>query len=228
MRPIFLSLSALQLIWLGAIGQVCTNQGTSTHPDSPLAPTAPQPNPEHWLNTFNWYDDDGSSLLNFFMYDLYTYSENQTSMTNPYSNVNSLYPHLTNVPLDLKDFRPENGWELISVNLGSFPNGELLSDHPPLQSSFPQIPYLLLYNKNRGILRLFANSLTGIENGFDHVVVTIRFMNPETEVSGLLRHYNGIDQALDKPTYITTVSSLVKHPNNSQHWFQADFQVGYG
>jgi hypothetical protein len=138
------------------LAQVCTDQGTSTNPESPSSPTAPSINSEHWLNTFNWYEDDGSSLLNFFMYDMFAYSPNQTSMSNPYSDVNALYPHISNVPIDMKDFRPENGWELFSVNLGAFPNGELLTDHPPLQSNFSQIPYLILYNKNRGILRLFA------------------------------------------------------------------------
>jgi hypothetical protein len=127
--------------------QICSDQGTSTNPDSPSSPTAPLPNPEHWLNTFNWYDNDGSSLINFAIYDLFTYSDNQTSMPNPYSQDIGVYSHLTNVPLELKDFHPENGWELLSVNLGAYPNGEVLTDHPPLQSNFSQTPYLLLYSR---------------------------------------------------------------------------------
>jgi hypothetical protein len=211
----------------GLFAQICEYQGTSTNPNSANSPTAPSSNPEHWLNSFNWFDNDGTSLLNFFMYDMFSYSPNQTSMSNPYSDVNSLYTHLSNQPLELKDFRPENGWELISVNLGAFPNGELLSEHPPLQSNFSQTPYLLLYNRNRGLLRLFGNSLTGLDNGFDHIVIRLYFADDNEEVSGLLRHYNGLDQALDQNTLITTISSVVKHPNNSQHWFQADFQLGY-
>jgi hypothetical protein len=42
--------------------QVCSDQGTSTNPDDPNAPTAPANDPDLWLNSFNWYANDGYTL----------------------------------------------------------------------------------------------------------------------------------------------------------------------
>ena len=131
--------------------QVCEPNGVSTNPDNPTNPDAPTNHPEHWLNDFKWYDHDGPELLPYAIYNMLSYSSTQYSMTHPYSNdVDNGYSELTSPEYHDLDMYPDQGWELISVNLGAYPNGELLSDeNPPLQSGFGEVPYLLLYNKNR-------------------------------------------------------------------------------
>ncbi len=217
------------VMWLGQmISQVetCDPNGITTHPEGPVNPIAPS---EEWLNSFNWYANDGVSLLQYALHDMLVENPNQFNMSHPYSDQNA-YSYLTYPELQDLDMYPEDGWELISVNLGSFPNGELLSeDTPALQSEYSEIPYLLLYNKQRGIIRLFANTLTGLMGNFDSVLITLGFesWNSESSTAGLLRHQKGFDLALDQPTQTLKVSSVVAHPNNSMKWFQADFQVGY-
>jgi hypothetical protein len=113
----------------GVLAQVCTDQGTSTNLDDPNAPTAPENDPDLWLNSFNWYANDGYTLFDFAIHDVFTSNPNQTTITNPYSNDNGLYSHLTNVPVELRDMRPEERWELLSVNLGAYPNCKLLANN---------------------------------------------------------------------------------------------------
>lgn len=213
--------------WNFLCTQVCIPNGISTNPENPINPNPPTNSPEHWLNEFEWYANDGTALVDIAIHDMFTLNPNHVSMTNPFSDQNANYSHLVNVPFEDLDMLPEDGWELISVNLGSYPNGEVLTEQiPPQQSDYSQIPYILLYNKYRGILRLFANSLTGLQGGYESASITLRFENGE-EVSGLLRHNGGYDLALDQKTETREVVSVVRHPNNDRLWFWADFQVGY-
>ncbi len=204
---------------------VCVEKGISTNPDAPINPEAPSP---LWLNEFKWYDNDGLSLFQYALHDMFSVN-GQELMSHPYSNQNS-YGYLTDFEIQKLDMYPDQGWELISLNLGAYPNGELLSEQsPPQESVYAEIPYLLLYNKERGVLRLFANTLTGLTNQtFDAVVITLQFNeSPENGTSGLLRHNNGKDQALDQYTSVILTKNTVDHPNNSSKWFHTDFQVGY-
>jgi len=81
--------------------------------------------------------------------------------------------------------------------------------------------------QEQGIIRLFANSLTGIDSGFESVVIKLSFLNESENLSGLLRHNNGLDTTLDQFTEVSSVTTTVRHPNNPSRWFYADFQVGY-
>lgn len=223
------------IIFLGLIkigyGQ-CQPNGVSTNPEAPINSQAPSP---LWLNTFKWYDSQGLTLTQYVLHDLFVIN-NQQLMSHPYSDQNP-YSYLSSDPfgnsysIDELDMYPEDGWELISMNLGAYPNGQILTQlNPPQQTTLGELPYLLLYNKQRGILRLFANSLTGLTNNtFDAVRISLQFATPSPTAgnSGLLRHYNGKDRALDQLTTTSEVSTVVDHPNNSALWFHADFQVGY-
>jgi hypothetical protein len=204
-------------------GQLCTPNGISTNPDNPVNPQAPFP---EFLNSFNWFDIDGITLVQYPIHDMHTQFD-QPSMFSPFSHQNSGYGHITESTLLELDMYYDMGWELLSVNLGAYPDGTLLSEMlSPQISGYPEIPYVLLYNKKRGLIRLFANSLTGLDPGFDHVVVKLMFNNFE-ELSGLLMPYNQYSSALDQPTEYNEVITTVPHPNNSVMWFYSDFQVGF-
>ncbi len=87
----------------------------------------------------------------------------------PYFEGNcGIYPMLTsnNVP----DIAKANGWELFARDFGT-PTG------------FPTYPYFILYNKYRGILRVFLYNGTG--QGYNHVFGELAFNNPATSSSAL-------------------------------------------
>ncbi len=204
--------------------QVCTPNGISTDPNNPINLDTPSP---LFLNHFNWFNNNGLFLTPYPLNDMFSYSPNQLLMNHPFSSDNSGYENLTNVNLDKLDMYYADGWELISVNLGAYPDGTVLTEMQPIQqSAYGQIPYIILYNKKRALLRLFANSLTGIVSGFDHVVVHLKFANQQ-KLSGLLMPNSDYSTALDQGTVTTGIATVIKHPNNSTAWFYADFQVGY-
>ncbi len=69
---------------------VCVEKGISTNPDAPINPEAPSP---LWLNEFKWYDNDGLSLFQYALHDMFSVN-GQELMSHPYSNQNS-YGYLT-------------------------------------------------------------------------------------------------------------------------------------
>jgi len=204
---------------------VCEPNGVSTLPTNPQNPLAPSP---FWLNQFQWYDEYGLTLYQYALHDMFGANE-QGYMLNPMDLSNG-YPELTSENVSTLDYYPEDGWELLSINLGSYPNGQILSTiNPPVLTGFPETPYIIFYNKRRGIIRLFANSLTGLSNStFDSVLIELGVLeSPNSDLSGIMRHNGGYDQALDKPTFVKYAQTLVRHPNNPTHWFYADFQMGF-
>ncbi len=203
-------------------------QGISTNPAGPVNPDNTPPFLTHFLNTFNWMANSGGTLTDYALNDVFT-AAGVSAMVHPYSAANS-YDYLTSSPINDLDMYWQDGWELLSVNLGKYPDGTLLSSLGET-SNYPDIPYLLLYNKQRGIIRLFASSLTGLNNNaYDAVRVTLKFNAPSSFSSGLLRHNGAYDVALDQQTPTYVVSTIVDHPNGvaeASQWFHADFQVGH-
>jgi hypothetical protein len=67
------------LLALGSCGllrsQVCIPNGISTNPENPINPNPPTNSPEHWLNTFEWYANDGLSLLDIAIHDMFTLND---------------------------------------------------------------------------------------------------------------------------------------------------------
>lgn len=208
----------------------CVKQISTT----PLAPYNPDYNDgyiEHvFLNEFSWYDHDQFNFLYPYPLEDMTQYGNTQAMLNIF-NPNILnYPQLNNgVGIEQFDYYPEDGWELISINLGYYPDGTTLAEHNALEeSAFQDIPYIIFYNKQRSILRIFANTTTGLNTSFnpDAVRVTLRFAEDDKR-SGLLRTGAKYDKALDKTTDVSKLVTLSKTPGQSNHWFMAQFALGY-
>lgn len=164
-------------------------------------------------------------FLNYFDWT----SNSNIQLQNMQTNQNMFYLHNASAPYYSYIYEGEkmtnsNGWELLLMNTGFHPD---LSDNPDGQS--PEIPYIVLYNKFTGVLRVFASYgdgqlPTGIS--FDGVVVSIEFDEPE-KVNGVLRLKDGIDKPLDKKTSVLRTQSLAFHPNSPGDWFSADFQLTF-
>ncbi len=202
--------------------QLCPPRGISTNPDSPVNP---QQGVSNWLNTFDWMslENGGEYLLNE-MSPPFSFPK----MTHPYSLDNmGQYAHLTNVAeMDL-DMYFLDGWELFAVNLGYFPNGVPVVQNGIGVQALPEIPFVMLYNKRRSILRMFFNSRTGLVTGWENAQVTLEFVDPENNLTGLFRLGGGKDRALDQNTKGVRLSALVDHPNNPPLWMYCDFVMAY-
>ena len=232
-------------LWLNGQIVICNPNGVSTDPANPInyiQMPIPGLDPEilYFENHFEWFGNDGLYLDLFPLYDMDGYEIGEY-MSHPFSNQNQSYRYLLynyNVtpedwyplPIEELDMYPEDGWELLSVNLGFYPNLTpfSLANHIA-QSSNDRIPYILLYNKKRGLIRIFVNYPSPPGVFYDKAKIIMKFTGtPQDAItSGLLRYNDGVDIALEEYTNVREVSSIVKYPNVPEHWMHADFQVGY-
>jgi hypothetical protein len=166
-----------------------------------------------FLNAFNWTSPNPIQLSNM------QYNQQMVALKNPQQM--EYYGYIYNG----EELSPNNGWELMLFNIGTYAN--LTSN---LTAEIPDIPYIVLYNRYTGIVRVFANYGSGyLPSGisFDAVKVTLKMDESSTNKNGLLRLANGIDQTLDQNTNITQIVTLAKHPNAPGKWFSSDFQITY-
>lgn len=194
----------------------CDVPQVSTNPLAPSNDNTPQP---EFLNTFDWAPYNSNGPLNLPLNDIYEQNE-ATSMLHPYAAGNP-YDYLQQAQINALDMYWDDGWELLSANLGNYPDGTAT------ESEYLNMPYLLLYNRERGIIRFFANCSIAVENieEFKFASVTLSFV--DGNVSGLLRQNADYDRTLDQPTAVTDVKNLVALPDDYDQWFHTDFRVSY-
>jgi hypothetical protein len=120
-----------------------------------------------------------------------------------------------------RDYKWIDGWELLWINTGRTPDGiEMFTTVPrsPLpnpQSAAPtNIPYIVLYNKYKGVIRLFANVwFDATSRRYQTVSVALKF--EEANVNGMLRHTGSYDTPLDQKTTHAYIQGPSSHPINA-------------
>ncbi|MFK8038825.1 MAG: T9SS type A sorting domain-containing protein [Crocinitomicaceae bacterium] len=198
----------------------CKNQ-VSTSPLNPTNNSLPAVNGNYYLNDFDWLEQNAG------VYSPYTMTNIVDAFNLPYSLINNImytntsnnyYDYLLDSPIPSK----ENGWELLLVNLGRYADND--NNYP--QTGLESVPYIALYNKYTSVIRVFFRiSEAGTSSG-DAVEVSLSFAD-NINISGQLRYYNGIDQALNEPTSVTKTSTVSSLPNLSFYWASADFVMAY-
>jgi hypothetical protein len=134
-----------------------------------------------------------------------------------------------------RDFRWQDGWELLWLNLGltpdlvhtdvSVPGSAFQTPTPPAPE---QMPYFVLYNRYKGTMRIFANAFFNRTTfGNPQKVMPTLFFSDKDELNGMLRHAATYDQALDQKTQISNVSGPSFQTTNPGQWLMADFQIGF-
>ncbi len=182
----------------------CLPNGVLTNPASPV-------NPQHpgYANFFDWTTRQ---------YDYYL-NGNTGLKINPYYTILGAAAHLRHG----NDFKPEDGWELVYMDLG------VDSDGSPLSGRSGHI-WFVLYNRYRSFMRLFvaianpigSHRMLEIELSFepggyysalfsslDKVQMPLRYFDSGVIVSGVQTFINATVQGL------------------SSHWNYADFPVSY-
>ncbi len=230
--------------------------GVSTNPENPVNPPfLPWANTHlgtgfthaPFLNNFDWRPvSPNGNLTDFIPIEYYTgfniagisLSNNQIPMKNPFNTgmsggASSYIGEVLRPSVRDRDFRWEDGWELLYMNLGYTPDLNLIDLPDPanpldiIGPSPTHAPYFVLYNRYKGTMRLFANVWfnTTTANKPQKVITTLRFNN--REVNGLLRHNSSHDLALDRNTIIEDISGPSYNFDDQFSWMMSDFQVGF-
>ncbi len=188
-----------------------TGTGITTNPSAPVNNQRPSK-----LNTFDW------TMQNYPINLLYNYN-NATSIKNPYYQNDNQYLSPLSIPSDgLRDMYPSDGWELIKKDFGYEDNGT------------PSIPaatrlYLILYNKYRGILRVFF--ARGDQQPYNGASVKLTFDNSSASLSSLLDYAAEVhalnDFQFNKLTNVPQITQISPLITNPLVWFFADFPLMY-
>lgn len=245
----------IPLCLITVFGNAQCIKNISTNPDNPindeflplmnhLYPSNGPYTNNSFLNSFDWRwpNDIDVDLSQAWRHPLGNFNSIYR-MANPFDNImGSDFAYLQQ-PSDPKfrDYQWEDGWELLWMNLGYYPNGDLLenpsdntyfANNGILATPLPaNIPYFVLYNRYRGMMRVFANVwFDNLNRSFQDITLTFRYTSDSRkneQLSGVLRHASGLDQTLDKSTKIGEITSPRFHPPNTSTWFVAEFQMGY-
>jgi hypothetical protein len=137
---------------------------------------------ERFLNGTNWFPKTpGGAFEDYNLSNMFWSTNQLLEMDNIWSSTLSYYDYINNSPEPL----PKNGWELLLVNLGRYPND---IDVNTSNETFQAIPYIVLYNRYSGTIRIFLNfgldNLVG--NGPDAVEVILSIPDNSNK-NGLLR-----------------------------------------
>ena len=142
-----------------------------------------------------------------------------------------------------RDFHWEDGWELLWLNTGYYPNGDPIEvANPNGIVPFPftvdngSVPYMIYYNRYSAKIRLFAGLFTEF-GAFQSAAVALRFTPSDEEdgnINGILRHLSSYDTPLDQMTSVkgqsgvnTLSADTTTSVNNIKVWYTYDFNMAY-
>lgn len=207
--PALLGLAGLVVASFSARGQTthpCMPKGIETDPRFPANTEYPTR-----VNTFNWYDGNGSRMYNIN----WTVPGNPTIFTPWEQSDNARLTHILG-----QEDTPSKGWQLIKRDLGYNDQGGAMGAI--------KNPYVIIYNKYTGILRVFAS--TGeIAPGYTFAEIKVRFNSAAARKSGTLNRVKGLGVALEDtaPGTGPQFSAITAFQNNFGKWFYADFPMEY-
>lgn len=242
------SILVLLLIAINSLNSQCI-RGVSTNPSNSASPYLDSNlqgnlsvNP--WLNSFDWsaHNAVGFSPITLSPNGAWLipdYTGNTYTMSSPYQSGKVPGAYYLSEPVTnfkARDFHWEDGWELLWLGTGYYPNGEEVTTENPQRIypsrhavSNPRAPYFVLYNRYRGLMRVFVN-VFDLPRGKSNAFIDLYHLGRNGEsrnFSGVLRLVNGIDRPLDQRS-----SSLFMRTNQTRtlqigQWMTADFQMAY-
>ena len=199
---------------------------TSTNYLNPINVNLPKDNPpyftaDYFKNKHNWNDPAGFQLTNMQFGNINLpamMSLDNTQLGDYYNYIyyeSPAHQHLNS-----------EGWELLLINVGKYPD----NIHPYTSVANKALPYIVLYNKYRSLIRVFVGMGPdcSVSTCPDALSVSLSFNTQvPNNVNGLLRLYEGNDQALDQKSDISSASTITKAVTEQVRWASADFQLAY-
>jgi len=186
----------------------------------------PLANPLQYINGLDWNSISGFELEDMYFAGIHL--DYMTALTSTQTSADDFYHYIYDGASAItKRHLHSEGWELLSVNLGRYPDAETQDQ----TVKFRSMPFIVLYNRYQGIVRVFVSmgSDKTINEAADAISVNLRIKNATTtdKLNGILRLYDGYDLALDQPTIVKTASTLSKAVNAQGDWASCDFQVAF-
>jgi hypothetical protein len=231
---------------ISGIGQVCSDcyedNGISTNPNAPENcqielrwPTSSFTN--QFKNTFDWAKNSNDQFHTIKLNDKAGWqvphlTDGPFDMFSPFTQD---YLEDNSSSVDEHDWHWEDGWELMWMNTGYYPNGDEYHDHtlninPIVEyTNLPhhrQIPYIILYNRYTGKMRAFFNVFAELGT-YQHIQLVVKYKDKTKDVSGILRHLANYDIPLDRKTEVLEINTQFLNGNNINRWFIAEFQLGF-
>lgn len=215
------------LVIVPIYGQNCHND-ISTNPQNPinnqlnnLFPGKINP----WTNSFDFGAYQGSTFDPIYLnptagWQIAGWTNlNQIPMSSPFTlggAVGGQYLVVPTNPFQNRDFHWEDGWELLYLGTGYYPNGEAINsvnNNRVISQSFapknPRVPYMIYYNRYSAKIRLFVGLFADF-GAFQSASVDLNLApNPITgNVTALLRHLSNYDLPLDRNTDVIRQSGV--------------------
>ncbi len=198
-------------------------QGISTDPDNPIK--ANPGDPVFHENTFDWRQP------NYPVRQSYCFNVGPEGVQNPFYSTSTMLSAVARGALS--DFQPVDGWELVMRDMGYLQRpGQMNYSSAISNGGTFTSPYLMLYNRYRGVLRVFAAlpfqvpgqavliKLT-VNDDVDHLFPGYKNLN------GLFSQSQRVAQPLDRETAVQTIASPAAYPSLCKLFFFADFHVAY-
>ncbi len=204
-----------------------------------------------FINKYNWAGYKPNSILDGLYLNpnagwdplLTGITGGTWKMTSPFSegmgsDYNYLYQMDGIIPsrddLPNLDWPWERGWELMWMQTGYFPDMREINNTDNksfLPGTFGlvnnKLPYIILYNRYTGKMRLFANLITEFGK-VDQIVTYLEYdLRKNRDVSGIFRNVANYDRPLDMPTANYGATVYNKNSNNNNSWYSNDIQLGF-
>jgi hypothetical protein len=193
-------------------------------------------------NLFNWGAYNSNGFLSIGLNSEMDW-EGRTNfnMSSPFSSSAAgdytyLY-HSSSTPFENRPWQWSEGWELMLLNTGYFPNGEKYNiqnssrilDGNTNALSHSRVPFFALYNRYSGKFRLFFNTRQDYDvSPANHIITTLSLSKNNAElVNGTLRNLANYDKPLDQKTDISFINTNNPSPGSTTVWGSSDFQLGY-
>lgn len=193
-----------------------------------------------FINRFDWAKFNNVTLEDIQLNPSAGWTISTHSMFSPYSmNMPPEYDYLYTVdnhivPINQLDWHWEDGWELMYLNTGYYPDGSPI-DNPdpqrvintPTTVANSNVPYFILYNKYTAKLRVFGGLYTPFGAAQD-IYMTLGYeQKPGDPVSSIFRSLGNYDRPMDINTIHQGVTTFNKNANNDHTWFSSDIQLSY-
>lgn len=211
----------------------CENaKGISTNPNNPINPECPD-----LRNNFDWREQTASSNESYIISSIHSRT---IHVQNPFTGPSDDHYTPFIAARQGSNYNPEDGWELLSVEFGTFGNmdvNNISGWYPNMPNNkMPYLPYMILYNKYTGTLRFFGahkphryNRAIEIELRIPHngSYFQSNSYQPNLKDTNLLSIQGESVQPLDRETDEPMMSAFVKCPLNQSVFFWFDIPVAY-
>lgn len=200
----------------------CDNN-VSTNPNNPSNSSLPDDSTSsipytmdnRFLNGLDWWSPSSYTLTDMEFNPGQPYG----TMTNIQTiNQQQYYTYLKHNPLDsmsADQMNPENGWELLLVNLGRYPDN--VTAHG--EEEFNVVPYLVFYHRYTGVIRVFVRygNNTFPPLAINGVKINLYYNTDgnQNNLSGLFRLGDGLDRTLDQTTTVSRLSAIAPPQRSS-------------